>query len=142
MPSALPERTVGSGQRDARQLEEGPPDDLVGQEFFVKGTANIYDCDSSGNVVTRYRDVPYQMCIVVYRPADPGRFSGTVPTEILNMSNNYDFPVIWAASHDQIMTDGDLYVGVTCSPNAIAALQKFNPRRSAWHLEEEGSDQG
>ncbi|MBV9451697.1 MAG: hypothetical protein JO345_38000 [Streptosporangiaceae bacterium] len=99
------------------------------QEFFVKGAANVYDYDSSGNVVIRYRDVPYETRIVVYRPVDPARFSGTVLTEILNMTNNYDFPVIWAATHNEIMADSDVYVGVTSSPNAIAALQKFDPVR-------------
>ena len=101
------------------------------QEFFVKGTANVYSYDSSGNVVTNFRDAPYETRIVVYRPIDPRRFSGTVLTDIMNMTNGYDFPILWAYTHDELMADGDVFVGVTSSPNAIAALQKFNPVRYA-----------
>ena len=39
------------------------------QEFFVKGTANVYDYDASGNVVTRFRRAPYETRIIVFRPS-------------------------------------------------------------------------
>ena len=103
----------------------------IEQEYFVRGTANVYDYDSAGKVVVKFRNVPYVNRIIVARPADPRRFSGTVWTEIMNMTNGWDLDKTWEMSHDQLMADGDVYVGVTSAPNTVAALKKFDPARYA-----------
>jgi hypothetical protein len=103
----------------------------VEQEFFVRGTANVYDYDPAGQVAIKTRNAPYVDRIVVARPADPRRFSGTVWTEIMNMTNGWDLDKTWDMSHGQFMADGDVYLGVTSAPNTVAALQKFDPARYA-----------
>ena len=50
----------------------------VEEEFFVRGTANVYDWDSAGHVTVRTADAPYTTRILMRRPVDPARFSGTV----------------------------------------------------------------
>src|SRR5690348_10001864 len=50
----------------------------VEQEYFQKGTANVYDYDSAGKVVTVTGGAPYENRIIVRRPANGRAFSGTV----------------------------------------------------------------
>src|SRR6266516_6825712 len=49
----------------------------VEQEFFTRGTANLYDYDADGNVVVTTSGAPYENRIIVRRPANPKRFSGS-----------------------------------------------------------------
>jgi hypothetical protein len=101
----------------------------VEQEFFMRGKASLYDYDANGGVVVTRPDAPYENRIIVRRPADPKRFSGSVVVEIMNMTNGWDLDRMWLTSHDEYLRDGDVYVGVTSAPNTVAALQRFDPQR-------------
>lgn len=103
----------------------------VEQEFFLKGTANLYDYDANGKVVVTASNAPYTNRVVVRRPADPKKFSGSVVTEILNMTSGWDLNRMWFTSHDQYLRDGDAYVGVTSAPNTVEALRRYDPQRYA-----------
>ena len=103
----------------------------IEQEFFMRGQADLYDYDAHGDVVVTNADAPYENRIIVRRPADPRRFSGTVVVEIMNMTNGWDLDRMWLTSHDEYMRDGDAYVGVTSAPNTVAALKTFDPVRYA-----------
>jgi hypothetical protein len=103
----------------------------VDQEFFVSGLANVYTWDQNNNPIVRSANAPYATRIIVRRPANPNAFSGTVWVEPLNPTVGVDLDRMWQLQYQQILRDGDAYVGITIKPNALAALQMFNPVRYA-----------
>lgn len=103
----------------------------VEEEYFLRGTAKVYDYDASGNVVTTTSGAPYENRIILRRPADRHDFSGTVVVELMNMTNRWDLDRMWLTSHDQYLRNGDAYVGVTSAPTTVDALKKFDPQRYA-----------
>ena len=112
------------------------PEDLatigyVEEEFLMAGTANVYDWPAPGPAVVRTVGVPYVTRVLVRRPANRARFSGTVIVEMLNPSNLFDLNLGWAISGKQIARSGDAWVGVTAKPVSIATLKAFDPSRYA-----------
>lgn len=101
----------------------------VEEEFFVGGHANVYEWGADAQAVVRTSDAPYETRIIVRRPAKPNKFSGTVWVEPLNPTLGFDLDRMWQLQYEQILRDGDAYVGVTIKPNAILALQTFDPAR-------------
>ena len=101
----------------------------VEEEFFVSGTANVYDWHRPGPAVVRTPNVPYTTRVLVRRPRARARFSGTVIVELLNPSNLFDLNIGWALSHQQIVRGGDAWVGITAKPVAIRSLRAFDPDR-------------
>ncbi|MGB8706986.1 MAG: alpha/beta hydrolase domain-containing protein [Dehalococcoidia bacterium] len=95
----------------------------VQEEYFISGTANEYDLDFSDNtsfaVHVRTPDLPYKTRILVRRPADPSLFSGNVIVEFMNPSGGYDIATAWACYFNQIMRNGDVWVGVTCKNTIV-----------------------
>ena len=55
----------------------------VEEEYFLSGTANVYDWNADGSLTVKGANNPYTTRIVVRRPAQAARFSGTVIVEIL-----------------------------------------------------------
>ena len=111
------------------------PEDLgaqgyVEEEFFVSGAANVYDWPATG-VVIRTADVPYTTRVLVRRPKAATAFSGRVVVEMLNPSNLFDLNIGWAIHHDEIVRQGDAWVGITAKPIAVATLKTFDPVRYA-----------
>ena len=68
----------------------------VEEEFFIEGTANVYDTPqlATGTIVSS--DHPYKMRIVVRRPADARRFNGTAVLEWQNATAGYDIDAVGA----------------------------------------------
>lgn len=115
----------------------GPPREAalragyVEEEFFVSGTANVYEWDEDGNPYVRTPDAPYETRIVVRRPAKVNKFSGTVWIEPFNPTLAIDLDRMWQLHYEQILRDGDAWVGITAKPIAMVALQTFDPVRYA-----------
>ena len=113
----------------------GPPREAaqkagyVEEEFFVSGMANVYQWDANGNAVVRTPNAPYTTRIIVRRPGNLHKFSGTVWVEPLNPTLAIDLDRMWQLHYEQILRDGDAYVGITAKPIAIVALQNFDPVR-------------
>ncbi len=103
----------------------------VEEEFFVSGSANVYDWAGDGSVTVKTPNAPYTTRIMLRRPADPARFSGNVIVEIGNVGRGYDFSFSWGVSHDYFMESGDAWVAITYSPENLQALKTFNPTRYA-----------
>ena len=101
----------------------------VEEEFFLSGTANVYDWTADGSLAVKTANAPYKTRILVRRPADAGRFSGTVIVEPVNNARAYDWEFLWAYSYDYFMEHGDAWIAVTHFPVAIASLKKFNAAR-------------
>jgi hypothetical protein len=112
------------------------PEDLskvgyVEEEFLVSGTANVYDWPQSGPAVVRTANAPYTTRVLIRRPAQAAKFSGTVAVEMLNPSNLFDLNIGWAISHQRFVADGDVWVGITAKPVSVVALKNFNAVRYA-----------
>jgi hypothetical protein len=111
----------------ARDLSK---DGYVEEEYFIRGRANVYDWPALGKLI-RFAQGPYTTRILVRRPLDPTRFSGTVIVEALNPSLRYDAAVMWMESQSYFIRSGDAYVGVTVKPVAVESLKLFDPQRYA-----------
>ena len=100
----------------------------VEEEYLVAGTAGIYDWPDGREPVARAQG-PYATRILVRRPRDARRFSGTVIVEGLNPSTPVDLPIMWGHSHRQFIADGHAWVGVTVKPYTLRSLRRFDPAR-------------
>ncbi len=101
------------------------------EEFLFSGVANVYDWPAAGPAVVRTAGAPYTTRVLVRRPADRTRFSGTIIVEMLNPSNLFDLNIGWAISNAQFVRNGDAWVGITAKPVSVASLKAFNPARYA-----------
>jgi alpha/beta hydrolase family protein len=90
--------------------------DYVEQEFFASGTAHALTATSAPAdgkwTIKSTTAAPYSTRILVRRPADPARFSGTVVVEWLNESEGESAPD-WDYLNPELMDAGDAYVGVS-----------------------------
>ena len=105
-------------------------------EFFVSGTATSYGptapLGSDGRwPVAPASTAPYTTRIVVYRPADPARFNGTVVVEWLNVSAGVDAAPEWIFTHNELVREGFAVVGVSAQAVGVAADKAADPVRYA-----------
>ena len=155
-----------TGKREAEKPRAGPPAAVavpgkpsltlgsydVGplgyrvEEFFVSGTASSYKLNGEATADGKWDAVPagtspYTTRIVVVRPTDPDKFSGTAVVEWLNVTGGLDVPVEWNVIHREILRRGHAYVGVSAQKVGIesgrggatrpelAPLKKADPKR-------------
>ena len=110
-------------------------------EYFVSGKGKLYEYTSTGVRVVSpcpviaeplgCNNVPYTTRMLVKRPRDPRRFSGTIVIEPLNPSSGYDIANVWDRSWPYFVRQGDIFVGWTSRYAAISALKQFEPARYA-----------
>jgi hypothetical protein len=100
------------------------------EEFIVSGTANVYDWTPDGALNVKTPNAPYGTRILVRRPSNPARFSGTVVVELMFTARRFDWAMMWGFSHEYIMEHGDAWVGISL-PAVADGLKKFNPTRYA-----------
>ncbi|MFI5432989.1 alpha/beta hydrolase domain-containing protein [Rhodococcus baikonurensis] len=119
----IPSRAVGSQSRDypfGASIPDIADRGYAEEEFFFSGET------LAG---------PYTSRMLVRRPTDPEKFSGTVVTEWTNVSNNFDFDCLWARSADHLIHSGDAYVAVDAQTvgieNPDTGLKAWNPQRYA-----------
>lgn len=106
-------------------------DGYVEEEFLLSGAANVYEWPQPGPAGVRSSNVPYTTRVLVRRPANRAKFSGTVAVEMLNPSNLFDLNLGWTISGEQFARHGDAWVGITAKPVSVVTLKTFNPRRYA-----------
>jgi len=125
---------------DGFSVQPAVPDGYVEDEFFVSGTARIYEYTATGIrvvspcpavVTTGCASVPYTTRMVVKRPIDRRRFSGTVVVEPLNPSAGFDLAPVWDRSRSYLVRTGDVFVGWTSKSVAVNALKGWDPARYA-----------
>jgi len=107
-------RGTPSVRRDGELAARG----YVEQEWFVEAVADAFDPDG-GRIV---RDVPYATRLVVRRPADGARSSGTALLDPLHMIG--EMPASWDAAA-WVMASGHTWVGVTVHNSSFGALYGF-----------------
>lgn len=104
-------------------LGEAVPDDLeeagyVEEELAAGGTATSYRPQGELGGDGRWTFEPageaeYRTRVLVRRPADPERFSGTVVVEWLNVSGGVDANPEWVSVREEVLRSGDAWVGVS-----------------------------
>jgi hypothetical protein len=103
----------------------------VEEEFLLSGSANVYDWPDRDTLTVQSADAPYTTRVLIRRPAHLEDFSGNVIVEMLNPSNLFDLNIGWAISHEQMLRNGDAWVGITAKPIAVETLKQFDPDRYA-----------
>ena len=90
----------------------------VEHEYAASGTATSYTATSPLAEDGRWSfapdgTAPYRTRVLVRRPSDRARFSGTVVVEWLNVSGGVDADPEWSTTHEEILRRGDAWVGVS-----------------------------
>ena len=90
----------------------------VQHEYMASGTATSYRLRGRFSFNGRWSLVSdgharYRTRVLVRYPADPARFSGTVVVEWLNVSGGVDADPEWASLYEEILRQGDAWVGVS-----------------------------
>jgi len=94
---------------------------LVGYEqaeYFISGTASAYTNTAPLGTDGIWSLAPgdtaaYKTRILVYRPTNPKKFSGTVVVEWNNVSGGVDAGPTWIQGHVELIREGAAWVGVS-----------------------------
>ena len=90
----------------------------VEREYVASGDATSYTAtvplagDGRWSFVEDGR-APYRTRVLVRRPGEPARFSGTVVVEWLNVTTGVDVNLEFSTAHEEILRRGDAWVGVS-----------------------------
>jgi hypothetical protein len=125
-----PDSHMWSSMEHARVPFDVAERGYVEEEFFLSGTANVYD-STEGELSIVTAEVPYVNNILVRRPARTSDSSGVVLVDILNASNGFPGEDHWRRMWDWAMREGHTVIGVTSKPIQIDALKNFDAERYA-----------
>ena len=100
------------------------PQGYVAEEYFLSGSARSFrhvlpPADDGHWLVEPAESKSYVTRLVLNRPADMSRFSGTVCIEWLNVSGGLDAAPGWLYAHRELMRSGDVWVGVSAQKVGI-----------------------
>ena len=103
-------------------------------EYFFSGTAKSYTSPTPLASSGKWSLQPgptaaYKTRLVVIRPSNPAKFSGTVDVEWLNVSAGVDEGPDWLYGHDEMLRSGDAWVGVSAQAAGINSLKSSDPTR-------------
>lgn len=114
------------------------------KEYFISGTASIYEYSKTGVQVVSpcpprvtgatlpsCSGLPYTTRILVAMPKEPSQFSGNVWVNPLNPSGGYDFRAEWNRTQQYHVRNGNAYVMWTSVSWAVDALKQYDPQRYA-----------
>ena len=82
----------------------------------------VWDAREDGRAEFRSR-------MIVRRPEDPARFSGTVVLEWFNVTIGRDGDPSWGYGAEEIMREGHAWVGVSAQQTGVRALATTDPQR-------------
>ena len=104
----------------------------VEEEYFVEGSANRYTTPdgATGTVIDGGHE--YRTRIVVRRPVSPRKFNGTAIVEWYNVTNTFDYEVVWSRSFRHMLDAGYVWVGVSAQAAGVHSgrgLKTWNPDR-------------
>jgi Alpha/beta hydrolase domain len=102
----------------------------VEEEFLAEGTASGFDLTGEAGPDGRWtarpaepEPEPYRTRVLVRRPADPARFSGTVLVEWLNVSSGFEADPDWMFLHPEILRAGHAYLAVSAQAVGVVGGQ-------------------
>jgi hypothetical protein len=132
LPTSVTHPPAGKGVPFNATPIDLKPLGYVEEEFVVSGKANVYQYGPNGTVTVKTPNVPYTTRILVRRPINPKRFSGTVRFETSHPQYGIDF--VWSRTIDYALAHGDAVVSVAMrrgQPSAIEAIKRSDPVRYA-----------
>jgi hypothetical protein len=127
IPVTATSRIFG-GAKDTLEPVDLAKAGYVEEEYLISGMANVYDWNADGSITVKGANNPYTTRILVRRPSDPTKFSGTAIVEIPNIARRFDWPMIWGFSHDYWLEHGDAWVQIGMAAS-VASMKKFDPAR-------------
>ena len=101
----------------------------IEDEYFMWGTANVYEIGEDDAPAVICKDAPYVNRFLVRRPAQVSRFSGNVVIEILNATSRMDIDRMWVNSWKYFTRNGDIYIGITSKSDVLDSLYKIDFKR-------------
>ena len=104
----------------------------IESEFFFGGTATAYTGARTPDGIWKARpaaSADFRSRMIVRRPQDPARFSGTVVVEWLNNTTGQDRDASWGAGADEILREGHAWVGVSAQQPGVRAMTAADPQR-------------
>lgn len=117
------------------------PKGYVVEEYFFFGKGDLYEYTATGirrvtpcpasAAALGCTGIPYMTRMIVKRPVNPHKFSGTVIVEALNPSAGFDIAAVWDRSRDYFERNGDVFVGWSSKSVIVDMLKKWNPTRYA-----------
>jgi hypothetical protein len=121
----------GAGQATAA-TQDLPSLGYTESEYFFAGTATGYAGARKPSGVWNAHpaaSADFRSRMIVRRPQDPARFSGTVVVEWLNTTSGRDLDASWSAGADEIIREGHAWVGVSAQHPGIKAMVTADPQR-------------
>ena len=102
-------------------------------EYFVSGNASSYTSPTALTkdgkwAATSAATAPYTTRVVVRRPIDAAKFNGTVLVEWLNVSGSADAGPEWTLTHNELVRDGFVWVGVSAQQAGVNAAKGKVPK--------------
>lgn len=101
----------------------------VEDEYFMTGTANVYEDDEEKQVTPICMDAPYTTRLMIRRPESIEKFSGNVVIEIVNSTADFDLDRMWISSWPFFTRNGDIYIGISSKGHTVDALKTYDPER-------------
>ena len=101
-------------------------------EYFFGGTATSYVGEHRADGVWDAREgerAEFRSRMIVRRPQDPARFSGTVVVEWFNVTIGRDGDPSWGYGAEEIIREGHAWVGVSAQQTGVRALAAADPQR-------------
>lgn len=114
-----------SAERYCRLSQKGYEE----KEYYMEGTANVYQTLEDGKIGIKNKNVPYVNRFIARFPKDKNKFSGNIVVEIVNPSSFMEIDRMWILGWKEFVRSGDIYVGITSKPNTIPKLLEFNNQR-------------
>jgi hypothetical protein len=110
----------------------------VEEEFFIAGSADAFinaralPTDGSWAVTPNAAaKAPYQVRLLVRRPADAAKFNGVVLVEWLNVSAGAEGTPDWTFMAPELLREGYAYVGVGAQYAGVTALKAWETGATA-----------
>ncbi len=124
-PTVSPPLTGGKGKPFFPSLVDPADYGYTEKEYVLSGTARTYGADGPRR--------PYATRMIVYRPKDASRFSGTAYLEWNNVTAQADVPVDFSWAYRHVFTSGDIYIAFAaqqvgvCGPGLNGTLPLCAP---------------
>lgn len=123
----LPPEDQGAIFSPGVRLVADLPQDYVEEEFFISGTADLYNYAHNPpldptDIETVETSLPYKTRIIVRRPVDHKDFNGSVVIEWWNSTANFDTAPVWDPSAEYFAREGYVYVGFTNANQSLVFL--------------------
>lgn len=123
---------IRTGDPQTASLPDVSTYGYVEEEYFLSGEARPL-----GRSITGIGDgdepAEYRTRMLIYRPTDPGQFTGSVFVNWSNVTSQYDVPSAWVTAYDYVMREGHVLVALSAQKQGVdgspEAVRWWDPER-------------